>query len=66
MLVRVRSSAVLGVTALGVEVEVDATNGMPHFHLVGLASSAVREAEVRVQAAIRNAGVELPSKRRTV
>ncbi len=36
---------------------------MPHVHLVGLAAVAVSEAKVRVAAAVRNCGVELPSKR---
>lgn len=65
MLVRLRSSAVLGVNAVGVDVEVDVTPGLPHFELVGLASSAVQEAKVRVLAAVRNCGVKLPEKRRT-
>ena len=63
MLVRVRSSAVLGVAALGIDVEVEAIQGMPKVDLVGLASSAVQEAKVRVQAAVRNLGVKLPEKR---
>jgi magnesium chelatase family protein len=63
MLVRIRSSAVLGVSAIGVDVEVDVTPGMPHFNVVGLASSAVHEAKVRVQAAVRNIGVKLPEER---
>ncbi len=66
MLVRIRSSALFGVTAVGIDVEVDATPGMPHFDLVGLASSAVQEAKVRVLAAVRNIGVKLPEKRITV
>jgi magnesium chelatase family protein len=66
MLVRVRSEAVLGVTAVGVDVEVDVAAGMPHFNLVGLAGGAVQEAKVRVQAAVRNIGVLLPQKRVTV
>ncbi len=63
MLVRVRSSAVLGITAVAVDVEVDVTPGMPHFDIVGLATSAVQEAKVRVLAAVRNIGVKLPEKR---
>lgn len=63
MLARVSSAAVLGVEAIPVVVEVESSNGMPHFHLVGLANGAVAEAKVRVQAAVRNCGVELPSKR---
>jgi len=63
MLVRVNASAVLGVSAIGVDVEVDVTVGMPAFHLVGLAGGALQEAKVRVLAAVRNIGVKLPEKR---
>jgi len=63
MLVRVRSGAVLGVDAVPVDVEVESALGMPGFHLVGLATSTVQEAKVRVLAAVRNVGVKLPSKR---
>ncbi len=66
MLVRVRSGTTLGVLAVPVDVEVEASKGMPHFHIVGLPGSAVQEAEVRVLAAVRNIGVELPEKRVTV
>jgi magnesium chelatase family protein len=54
------------VTAVPVDVEVDALQGMPHTELVGLATSAVREAKVRVEAAVRNCGFDLPEKRVTI
>ena len=63
MLVRVRSGAILGVDAIQVDVEVEASLGMPHFHMVGLPSGAVQEAKIRVVAAIRNCGADLPQKR---
>jgi magnesium chelatase family protein len=63
MLVRVRSGALLGVGSVPIDVEVEAGNGMPGFHLVGLAGSAVQEAKVRVLAAIRNTGIKVPQKR---
>jgi magnesium chelatase family protein len=66
MLVRVRSGAVLGVSAIPVDVEVEAAPGMPGVHLVGLASAAVQEAKVRVLVAVRNAGVKLLQKRVTM
>ncbi len=66
MLARVHSEAVLGVTAVRVDVEVDAAVGMPQFNLVGLAGGAVQEAKVRVLAAVRNIGVQLPQKKVTV
>jgi magnesium chelatase family protein len=66
MLVRIRSGTVLGVAAVPVEVEVEAGDGMPGIHMVGLASSAVQEAKVRVLAAIRNMGVTLTARHVTV
>jgi magnesium chelatase family protein len=66
MLVRVRSGAVLGVNAIPVEVEVEAAQGMPHVHLVGLPGGAVQEAKIRVAAAVRNLPLEIPSKRITI
>jgi len=66
MLVRVRSAAVLGVTAVPVDVEVEAAPGMPSLNLVGLLSSSVKEAWVRVRAAVRNLGIEVPASRFTV
>lgn len=66
MIARVLSGAVLGVHAVLVEVEVDASNGMPRIDTVGLAEGAVRESKVRVETAIRNCGYRFPSKRVTV
>jgi len=66
MLVRVRSGSVLGVSAVGVDVEVDVGPGFPSFNLVGLAATAVQEAKVRVLAAVRNIGILLPEKRITI
>ena len=63
MLARVRSAAVIGVEAVPIDVEVESSLGLPAFHLVGLAGGAVAEARVRVLAAVRNCGVQLPSKR---
>jgi len=63
MLARVRSAAVIGIEAIPVDVEVESSTGFPGFHLVGLAGGAVAEAKVRVLAAVRNCGVQLPAKR---
>jgi magnesium chelatase family protein len=66
MLVRVRSGTVLGVTVIPVEIEVEAGDGMPGFHFVGLATGAVQESKVRVLASLRNVGAKLPRRRVTV
>ena len=66
MLAKVLSSAVLGVDAYLVDVEVDIALGLPSFATVGLPDVAVKESRDRVKAAIANSGFDFPSKRITV
>jgi magnesium chelatase family protein len=62
----VQSRAIAGLTLLPVSVETDLSNGLPHFSIVGLPDTAVREAKERVRSAILNSGFEFPSRRITV
>ena len=48
------------------EVQADIANGTPGFALVGLAATSVKEARERVRSAIRNSGLEFPTRRLTV
>ena len=66
MLAKVLSSAVFGIDAYTVEVEVDIATGLPTFSTVGLPEGAVKESKDRVKAAIKNCGYEFPSRRITV
>jgi len=66
MLARVLSSAVIGIDAYIVEVEVDISKGLPNFSTVGLPEGAVRESKERVKASIKNSGYDFPSDRITV
>jgi magnesium chelatase family protein len=66
MLAKVLSSAVLGVDAYLVEVEVDIAMGLPTFNTVGLPDTSVKESRDRVKAAIKNSGFDFPSRRITV
>ncbi|MFQ5846359.1 MAG: YifB family Mg chelatase-like AAA ATPase [Candidatus Methylomirabilales bacterium] len=66
MLAKVLSSAVLGVDAYTVEVEVDIALGLPSFSTVGLPDVAVKESRDRVKAAIKNCGFDFPPRRITV
>ena len=66
MLSRVRSGALRGIDAIVVDVEVDASSGLPHTTTVGLPDGAVREAGDRIRAALRNAGFKYPTGRVTV
>lgn len=47
-------------------VEVDISNGLPAFELVGLPDTAVRESRERVRAALKNSGYKFPTTRITV
>jgi magnesium chelatase family protein len=66
MLAAIRSAAVLGIDAYDVTVEVDVTNGLPHWTTVGLPASAVKESRERVGAALFNAGFFVPPRRITI
>ncbi len=66
MLAKVRSCAVVGLEGAIVEVEVDLSNGLAAFMIVGLPDTAVNEAKDRVRAAIKNSGCLFPFKRITV
>lgn len=63
---KINSAAVVGLDAIGVEVEVDISNGLPSFLIVGLPDKAVEESKERVRSAIKNSGASFPQKRTTV
>ena len=65
MLATVLSSAVLGIDAYIVKVEVDVADGLPAFSTVGLPDSAIKESRDRVTAAIKNSGFYFPPSRIT-
>ncbi|MDH4204792.1 MAG: YifB family Mg chelatase-like AAA ATPase [Desulfobacteraceae bacterium] len=66
MLAKVLSSAVIGIDAFLVEVEVDITSGLPTFTTVGLPEASVKESKERVKSAISNSGYTFPDDRITV
>ncbi len=66
MLAKVLSSAVIGIDAFLVEVEVDITSGLPTFTTVGLPEASVKESKERVKSAINNSGYTFPDDRITV
>ncbi len=66
MIARVEAAGVLGIDALAVEAEVDVSQGLPAFQIVGLPDAACRESQVRVLSAIRNSGFQFPAKKITI
>ena len=55
-----------GLDAPAVRVEVDLSNGLPAFNIVGMAETAVRESRDRVRSALLNSHFEFPDRRITV
>jgi magnesium chelatase family protein len=66
MLATLRTAAIFGVDAVLVKVEVDVTNGIPGYTVVGLPDRSVVESRDRVRSAIRNSGFVYPPDRITV
>ena len=66
MLASVLSSALAGVEAYIVEIEIDVGGGMRKTRMVGLPEMSVREALDRIRAALRNSGYQFPQKRATI
>ena len=65
MLVKVYGSAVFGVDATTITVEVNIDKGVG-YHLVGLPDNAVKESSYRIAAALKNNGYNLPVKKITI
>jgi len=66
MLSQVDSSAILGVDAYIVRVEVDISSSLALFTIVGLPDAAVQESRERVRSAIKNTGLDFPLRRITI
>ncbi len=63
---KLQSASVVGVQAFPVEVEVDVGRGLPHFVVVGLPDTAVKESRDRVKSALLNSGYNFQDGRNTV
>jgi len=66
VLATARSGVVVGIDAFLIEVQVDVSQGLPYFNIVGLPEGAVRESRERVKASIKNCGYPFPTQRITV
>ena len=62
MLTKVYGSAVFGVEATTITIEVNVDNGIG-YHLVGLPDNAIRESNFRIAAALQNNGYKIPGKK---
>lgn len=63
---KVLSAAPIGFDGRIIEIEGDATRGLPSIQIVGLANKSIDEAKERVKSAIANSLFEYPAKRITI
>ena len=63
MLSIINSSNIIGIESFLTKVEVDITNGIPSFNIVGLPSTEIKESRERVKSAIINSGYTFPNAR---
>lgn len=62
----INAGAIHGIESYITHVEVDASNGMPGFEMVGLLNSEVREARERVKVALKNSHFDIPPMKITI
>ena len=63
MLSKVKTMSLEGLNGYLVEIQSDVSGGLPNFDIVGLPDIRVKEAKERVKAAIKNSGIEFPSRK---
>lgn len=66
MYAQVYGETTCGINGEQIIVEVDISNGLPSFDIVGLPDTAVKESRERVRAALKNSGLVFPMTRITV
>lgn len=65
-LAKIKSAASIGLNPILIDVEVDISNGLPSFLIVGLPDKAVEESRERVRSAIKNSNAQFPTRKITV
>lgn len=63
MVTFINSAANTGMQVEKIITEVDISNGLPDFRIVGISDSMVRESRERIRAAIKNSGFDFPVKK---
>lgn len=66
MVSKIYSAGTDGISGYLVETEIDVSQGLPSFDIVGLPDAAIKESKERVRSAVKNCGFEVPTRRITV
>lgn len=63
MLVKIYGSAIHGVSAQTITIEVNVDSPGIGYHLVGLPDNAIKESSYRINAALKNVGFKIPGRK---
>ncbi len=63
MISKINSVGVTGIDGYSIQVEVDLSNGIPSWDVVGLPDTAVKESKERIRSALKNSGFNIPGKK---
>lgn len=66
MLIKIYGSAIHGVAAQTITIEVNIDTGGVGYHLVGLPDNAIKESSYRISAALKNVSYKIPGKKITI
>ena len=66
MLVKILGSAIHGVSAQTITIEVNVDTGGVGYHLVGLPDNAIKESSYRIKCRTQNVGYKIPGKKITI
>ena len=61
-----KSMCLHGLEGILIDVEVDISNGIPSWEIVGLPDASIKESKERVKTALRNCGIEVASRKYVV
>lgn len=63
MISKINSVGLTGIDGYNIEVEVDISNGIPSWDVVGLPDTAVKESKERIRSALKNSGLNIPGRK---
>ncbi len=63
MITKINSVGITGIDGFNIGVEIDISNGIPSWDVVGLPDTAVKESKERIRSAIKNSGFNIPGKK---
>ena len=63
MISKIKTISLIGLDGELIEVQTDIQGGLPSFEIVGLPDTSVRESKERIRSAIKNTGIDFPSRK---